>query len=63
MLVNIVGEYVDNNNDPPEIRFLTVRGCQLATETDRKGRSQAELKCQNNMVVLGESKKLHKEEK
>jgi hypothetical protein len=50
-LVNIVGENVESNNAPPEIRLLTVRGCQLATETDRKGSSQAELKCQNKMVV------------
>jgi hypothetical protein len=49
IFVNIVGENVES--------------CQLATEIDGKGSRKAELKCQNNMVVLGESKKLSKEEK
>lgn len=53
---------MDSNNAPPEIRLLTIRGCRLATETDRKRSRRAELKCQNNMAVLGESKKLNKEE-
>jgi hypothetical protein len=48
---------VEANNAPPEIRLLPISDCQLATETDRKGSMEPELKCQNNMVVVGERAK------